>query len=122
MNLQENLSDYTEWTTKGHTFLRTSSTERERLKGKIPDDWFSSIMNQIHYNVHRDIDVDEYRGEAEHMAEVVKAMGIAVNSGFFIPYSRNIDPNDKGNCWDFRTILSCLAVDLMDMQGGEPNV
>jgi len=38
---------------------------------------------QIHYNVHRDIDVDEYRVEAEHMAEVVKEMGRAVNTGLF---------------------------------------
>jgi len=76
--------DYTEWSTKGHKFLRTSETGRAALRGKIPEEWFQSVMRQIHYNVHRDIDVDEYRVEAEHMAEVVKGMGRAVNTGFFI--------------------------------------
>ena len=111
--------DYTEWSTKGHKFLRTSETGRVALRGKIPEEWFQSVMRQIHYNVHRDIDVDEYRVEAEHMAEVVKEMGRAVNTGFFIPYARNLDPNDKGKCWDFRTILACLAVDLIEMVGGD---
>ena len=52
--------DYTEWSTKGHKFLRTSETGRAALRGKIPEEWFQSVMRQIHYNVHRDIDVDEY--------------------------------------------------------------
>ena len=109
--------DYSEWTTKGCKFLRTSKVARDALKGKISKEWFESVMRQIHYNVHRDIDVDEYKVEAEHMAELVKSLGHVLNTGFFIPYYRYLDPNDKGRCWDFRTILSSLAFDLMEIVG-----
>jgi len=97
--------------------LVRSNSELKPQLGGVKEERVTSLLSELRRAVLEIIDIDDYVDVSSSIAKLTRALGEELNTSYFIPFARRIDPGDKGSCSDFREVARVLLIDILSMIG-----
>lgn len=92
----------------------------EDLAEKLSVEWVRSSLKQLESIGGREITIETYREEADHLARILRSMkgGMAIltRPEWFQKYIFRIDPDLDGRAFSFREVTVSLQADLMEIE------